>query len=573
MTIGLPSSFKPTQTASLPSSFKPFKEEKKAPVIGLAPLVKEGAKNVDENATRAISQIPQGLLEFTGPGIAASTFQLLGTGEALSELDELEERLPDLKKKFPQLKFPEKIDREKYLEATQQATGLVPSVSNIAKWVEKETGIPLSPKTPLDKTIRFASNVAAGKPGSPQQMVFNGLKAEAAKEVLMQAGLPEPIAEGLALSYAYHEKTPELNVTKKPTENASAPRNPSNPPSEIDRFKSGLTKSKAVESEKPHLALITPNRQKKALKELDIEASKLTQSSLEKHIPTAKEIQEGKDFNFNPRFEALEKPMQKANPEIDITPISEFLNKTRDKYKGISRELLHDGGKKILRQASSFRQNPSLEGGKLYTIYRINNKKQKGIRDERLLKGKQAEYSDFLADFNRAISESFEKTLPKDSVWMKEFKHLNNEYRNVQNANNTLSQLESVLEARARPSTITKLAEDKRAQKKLEISMGKEGSHEVIQIAKDLKKAKESINNIPTKDLSIWDAAFPLSAFIPGFHVPGALAASKKISEFSQRGYGYYLTTPAKRHAYDDAANAINKGDLSAYKEATKDLK
>ncbi len=341
---------------------------------------------------------------------------------------------------------------------------------------------------------------------------------------------------------------------------------------EKETFKSGLTKPAAVEAEHAGKGIITPERQKKAIKELNSEASELFSKSVEKNVPLTKQIKEGHDFNFDEKFKELGTTASKANPTIDVTDVTEFINGSAKEYKGIPKELLHDEAKKVLKEVSIYRNQPQTEMKNLYKLFRINNKKRGRILEQRLLKGSQKEYEKFLTGLNKSIEKSFERTLGSDGVWIKEFKNLNKEYSQVQNAKHTLSQLEGVMNGEITRGKITRIATDTKTQKKLSAYMGKEAAEEIIQIAKDLKKATEAIKSIPAKELSAWDAILPLSAIIPGFQVPGGLAAAKKGLEFGRRGYGYYLTTPARRTSYDKVLKAIEHGDKTAYKEATKTL-
>lgn len=181
-------------------------------IIGFLNKPQEPKEGGWDQATRTISQVTQGLAEFTGPGMTASLVNFLGTGESLAELDELEERLPELKKRFPHLKWPEKIDREKYMEAVHTASNTFPTVANIGRMLEEQTGVPLEPKSQLDRFIRFSSSIGSLKGGGIPEKTMAGLKGGVAKEALEEAGLPEPAADALAAYYALR------NVTKGATE-------------------------------------------------------------------------------------------------------------------------------------------------------------------------------------------------------------------------------------------------------------------------------------------------------------------------------------------------------------------
>lgn len=158
---------------------------------------------------RAIAQVPLGLAEAAGPGLLASVLKTVGKGEALGALDDelSPERIADLRSKFPQFEIPE-VDREKYLQSVEEAASSFPTVENISRFIEEKTGIPLQPKSELDNSIRFISSVGGFARGGPAEKIFSGLKAETAKRVLDQVGVPEPVSEALGLYYGLRSKTP-----------------------------------------------------------------------------------------------------------------------------------------------------------------------------------------------------------------------------------------------------------------------------------------------------------------------------------------------------------------------------
>lgn len=169
----------------------------------------EAEESALQQTNRTLAQIPQGLAEFTPPGLISSGLQFFGIGEALTGYNELEERLPELKKKFPQLDWPEKIDKEKYMEAVRDASESFPTVANIGRMIEEQTGIPLTPKSGLDKAIRFIANIAKGGAGNIPEKIVRGVKGEVMKEALEHVGVPEEAADIFGLYYGLHQKTPE----------------------------------------------------------------------------------------------------------------------------------------------------------------------------------------------------------------------------------------------------------------------------------------------------------------------------------------------------------------------------
>lgn len=342
--------------------------------------------------------------------------------------------------------------------------------------------------------------------------------------------------------------------------------------SPVEKLPSGLTKPRAIDAKLSKRAILTPKTQESAIAKLNDEASKLGQSVIEKEVPLAKQIQEGMDFEsqFEKGFGQIQKMAESANPEIDITPLSQFFSESAAKYRGIPK--LHPEAAKISTEIKAFRKNTPIELKKLLRVYRSNGKKIKNIYETSRLTGKQQEYVDFLIDYNRNIAKSFEKTLPEDSAWLNQFKDENKRYKQYKDAQKTLQLVSPILEQRATPSSITKFAEDKVLQKKLQMAMGENGSSQIVQIARDVKQASTAIKNIPVKELSLWDKILPLSVFVPYGHIPGGVVTAKKSLDWLRRGYGWFLSTPARRAAYNEALKAIIDGNRSSYIKAAQEL-
>ena len=174
-------------------------------------------------------------------------------------------------------------------------------------------------------------------------------------------------------------------------------------------MKSGLPKLKATESKFSKLGTLSKERQEFVIDKLNKESSKLSKKSIEKHLPLSKEVQKGFDFenNLNQGFKNLRASAEKANPRIDVTPISDLIESSIEKYRGIPRpssEVV-----KIKNEVKAFIKKPQTSLNNLLKIFRDNNKKLKEIYEKSFLLGKQRDYRNFLRDMNEAISKSFEK--------------------------------------------------------------------------------------------------------------------------------------------------------------------
>lgn len=341
-----------------------------------------------------------------------------------------------------------------------------------------------------------------------------------------------------------------------------------------ETFQSGLIKPRATEARFAKAGIITPGRQESVIKSLDQQARELTKASAEKAVPLVKQIQEGKNIRggYQERFGSLKKMAEKANPEIDITPLADFMEESSAKFRNIPSP--HADAKLIISEGKKFRKKVPGDLDSLLRTYRSNNRKIERITERARIHGKLEEYDEFLKSQNKAIAKSIEKTLPENSPWVKEFKTLNKEFTEIRNAEETSKMLKSALGEEFDSRSFQKLGIDSIKQKKLQLRMGKEGADEVIQISKDLKKAIDGIKRMPAREYSKFEAALPISFLIPGMgKVVGGAVTLYKLSKLARRGYGWYLSRPAKRKAMDSALNAISKGDLQAYKEAALELK
>lgn len=337
-----------------------------------------------------------------------------------------------------------------------------------------------------------------------------------------------------------------------------------------DKLKSGLTKLSAVESKTGKLGTITPNREKAVIQKLDKEAAKLAHATVEKHLPAAKQIEKGLDFDAQSkiRFQNLRKSAEQANPDVDTKPISKFMSEHIKKYTDIPNP--NPEAKKVIQEIKAFRKRPATELYPLLKVFRDNNKKISHIYETSFVTGKQREYVDFLLDMNKSIVESFSKTLPEDSAWLNQFKKLNKEFSDYQAAKKTVNNLKGILSASPKLAEIEKLATDSRTQGKLTSSMGKQGAQEIIQIAQDLKATRDALKNVKKARINKFDHAFPLYFFIP--YIGKFLGGYKAVQELKY-GYGWLLSSPSRRTAYREALQAFIKDDLDGYKKAALKLK
>jgi hypothetical protein len=192
-------------------------------------------------AARNLLQIPKGLANLTPVGVTLNALGALGTGEALSGLDDefSEENIARLRQMFPSAPW-ENFDkqygnyegfRQKYLEGTQQAAQSFPTVENISRGIESATGIPLESKNLGHELIQLGTGLGTGllnkltTTPSKFSNVANRVKAQGVSERSLGPALQqqlgkkfsqgEIIAEGRRIGMTDAEIAPLLNSERR----------------------------------------------------------------------------------------------------------------------------------------------------------------------------------------------------------------------------------------------------------------------------------------------------------------------------------------------------------------------
>lgn len=413
----------------------------------------------------------------------------------------------------------------------------------------------------LERAGKIAPYVAVG----PEGLLAKGIQAlggAAAGQAAKELGFGD-VGQGIAEAVGAFAPSLAKGAGKLATNLIKAPK---------EKFISGLSKPAAVEAKRPHLATITSERQKQTLKKLNEEAAQLTKKTIQKHVPLVEEIKKGADFTdkWKQGFGQIQQLAEKANPEIDIRPLEQFFEKTKTKYRGIPK--LHPEAAKVKAEIQAFDKRPQFDLKNLLKIYRSNNKKRQQIFETAHVTGKQKEFVDFLGDYNRKIAEAIKTTLPEDSAFVKQFENLNREFAQFNRAQETLQKLKPFLSEKPTKAQIEKIASDKKVQKKLELSMGKEGSKEIIQIAQDLEKATDAIRKIPKSEFSQFEKYLPISLVIPYVKVVGVPVAVFKAHKYAKYLYGQLLSSTKGRKIYSQLLNSLTKNDLKGYEAAVGNL-
>lgn len=160
---------------------------------------KEDEESYLKSFFRYMYQPISGFMQMNPYALLMEGMSAWSTAESLQALDELEERLPELKRKFPNAPWPEKIDKEKFKENLQMAQRTYPTLSNIERGVEQLTGLPLEAKTKGQQLARLSGSGFKLTPGDISQRTLGAVGTVGAEQALEAFGVPEQIAEPVSL--------------------------------------------------------------------------------------------------------------------------------------------------------------------------------------------------------------------------------------------------------------------------------------------------------------------------------------------------------------------------------------
>lgn len=183
----------------------------------------QAKKEEGTEPARYVGSAVTGIAGMTPYGLSTGALSAVGLGEALGEMDELAERIPELMEKFPQAPwkegYNEEVFREEYSKGLKDVSETFPTVSNIAKWVEDATGLPFSPKTPFQHLISFLSGGLKIAPGNIGEKMTRTAAGAATRESLIQMGMAPEAADlfGYASLFASKDQV-GANLIKKQKE-------------------------------------------------------------------------------------------------------------------------------------------------------------------------------------------------------------------------------------------------------------------------------------------------------------------------------------------------------------------
>jgi len=491
-------------------------------------------------------QVPQGLLEFTPPALAASIFELAAMGEGVSALQDLDEqRINELKQKFPTAPWEnfKGIDKEKYMENLRDASSLIPTVRNIASEVEKRTGLPLEPRTRLDKAFRLAGSKGKISTGKLAERARASALTGAAKLGLDASGVPEIVADPLALGIGgLANKVKAEPVLKK----SGLP----------ERNFEGLKKERKI----------NPAQAERLKESVEKDVKKITDDLMQSKSQTARSMRHVPEFEkkLSDGFDKVEKLAYKLQETVPSATVKKALLKKMNDVpkKGFARtESSRLKQKELSRLYKTIPNNKPISTGQLYEQFRENNKEFSKVYKPLEASAVNEAKTNALLEFNTVISDAIEKIHP-DTEFSKLFKFTNKVYKQSKDMDTIDGFLDKVFDKKINFKEAKKFSTDNKLKKSFENILGKEGYEDMSQIMNDFMSTEKAHSLIKeAKSVGAFEAVKLAGKFM--IHpVIGKASAANHATKFIRN---QILPNKKYRLIWKKAGNDFKKGK---FKEA-----
>lgn len=587
---------------TLPSSLRrKEKVEESKPMPGLPSSLRP--KQPKEAKSKSIARtgyqpISGYLKKYTYP---ADILQLAGVGEALDP-----EFIEDLQRIHEREGIP--FDEAKYREKVAEAAKTFPTQANIERAVEERTGLPLQPKSTLDKLLNLAGTAGGFQQGSLVQKAIAAGTAPAVSELAQSLGVPESVADigGLAVAggagagkLAEKLLTPEQQTMRQIA------------------GKHGLPTYGGMEVETPK---ITPVVSKGKQEKLASELSKKSEAAIDEVISKQLPLNEAEKLGVSPeavyersykRMDETAKAIDKeiaagTKKPIDIQPVLNWIKKEVNKIEKSAPSLSTPDKVKLkilkdeYRSLSNKPQVSPPEAVKLLDIHgkplpvpkkgrtpkeinatqtidqtRNYNENVRDLYKKPEFTGAQQEVRETYAQLNdqlqQAIRESGETDLARQLWFGNQVFHESSKVNQVQNI------LAPALEHGYSASKMATILRSKSNKKFLERSLGKGAVKDLIDIAHYGKQAENLVFKRLKNPKTIGEYLTnltPLKASLLFFKhaaLPGVAMLGETTKGTSQRIAGLLFTKPATRRAYVGFLKGAMKGKGS-FTKASEEL-
>lgn len=507
-----------------------------------------------KSLARTLYQIPSGLAQAST--YPMDIFNILATGGALDE-----EGIQELERAAERQGIP--FNRDEYINAVMQQSQYIPTQSNIERIVEEKTGLPLTPKTGLQKGVKFASTGAGFTPGSLSQKVVGGATAEGLKEGLIYAGVPEPVAELVALpgGTMAGAKSPSITTStvSKPSGLTTRQFESIKTPTKVPEAKISKINEK-VETEFKGIADKIFEKSPIYDVQSAIKEGPLYKDSVVKEFEKVQELADSLPETITSR-DITDKLTKNVSPKRT----KGFMDSESDKaYKNVLQSLIEESPKEDI----------PITPGKLVEQYRKNNEELGKLFEPGQSKAYNAGKAEAYLDYNKAIAETIENEYP-NSEFSKLFKESNKKWSQIKDAEAISEYMDKVFEGgKINFKQATKAFDDKRLSYSLERSLGKEGYRDFKQLVNDMVSIKyplSKLKGLPAKSTEEYAKSF--LPFLISKSYGATKLAFKTITEGRQKLWEFMLDKPKYRIQWKNGIKSLKSNDPIKAKRIFDDLR
>ncbi len=505
---------------------------------------------------RTLLQVPKGIAQ--GVAYPLDIINMIAQGSAM-DLGDIE----DLRRVYEREGVP--FDEERYMQGVQQAAEMFPTISNISRKVEQETGLPLEAKTGLQKFVGFAST--AGKL-APKGYTLQGSNVSLPRPVLgtgvaavnetLKEHLPEVISEPLSFL-----------ALKKPTAGAGkfSIGKATKPSGMTTRRYEKLTEPKEVSAGK------VEQINQKVESEFREISDKIIEKSPIKDIRTA--LKEGPAFKEE-AAEAFEKVNELAIDMPNVISTNEvkkaLADRSAKKSEGITKSEYEKEYNKFVNKYLKEMQGKDTGAYPLVRQYRKNNSELSEFYEPGQSKGYNRAKKEALLDYNKAIADTFENQFP-NTEFSKLFSETNDKWSKIMDAEAIDVFIEDMFKGKIDFAHGKDFFSKNNMSKPFERGLGKEGFKDFKQLMTDLMSTEKANKMLKVaKDKGFKDLAETAGAYLihPNF------GYAKTLYKVGKAGYKKIIQSlldkPQLIKTWDGGVKAFKKGDFKKAETIFKDL-
>lgn len=366
------------------------------------------------------------------------------------------------------------FNKEAYLKAVEDAESKIPTQENIERFVEEKTGLPLTPKTELQKNIRFGSEAAGFTPGGIVKKVTAAIAAPIAEKGLEKIGVPESIAKPAALigstagAQAIPKGSPKIKAKTKP---------------------SGLPVRRYEKVS--DLRKVSLKRHGKIQEKLETDFKKISDKIISESpiSKTKATLEDNPAFKVEvaDQFRKVEKLAEGIPETLNTQTVKKKLvdNALKKKGTGFAPSEYDNDYRKFITQFLKETPNQEIKASDLVAQYRKNNKALSEAYDPSRSYAFNRAKKDALLEYNRAIADVMESEFP-NTEFVDLFKETNKSWADISDAEAIDKFTQGIFEGKIDYNKAKKFFLNKNQARPFKQALGKDNFKKYEQLMKDM---------------------------------------------------------------------------------------